>query len=280
MEYLLFVELSFVLVFVLVNAKKTKNQLASLERRIERGTERMEYQQRAGVDSLRTRIGEIHTSIKTAITNSKNEFIAKNNDSEDHLSGYLSSSNRQLIDMAKQISDTNEAINTATTILKDYAKQQTYSINQNLEASKGAILDQIVDTGKEVKKQQTEGLRMHTETIRKSENTVLQSLNKVQQNGDEISYKLNTMNFVWKEHLETLEPFEGLLSEINSLIQKLLDADKRISEQEGSINSMVASHLEIAELTNNLNKTASDVFELMRLYLMNSIVEYTKVGKK
>lgn len=66
----------------------------------------------------------------------------------------------------------------------------------------------------------------------------------------------------------------------NKCKNNLVFLDSKILSQEVSLNSILQKHVKISEYTQDLSKTSKDIYDLLKLLLMNSIVEQTKDIKK
>lgn len=82
---------------------------------------------------------------------------------------------------------------------------------------------------------------------------------------------------VMRTHLDSLDPLKELLKKLDSLCTELASLDKDILKQEESLNSMVDKHLQIVGYTQELQKTSKDIFDLMKLMLMDSVVSKTQI---
>lgn len=80
---------------------------------------------------------------------------------------------------------------------------------------------------------------------------------------------------VMRIHLDSLKHLEELFGRLNTLYNKLLSLDKDILNQEKSLNGMVEKHVMIVEYTKELQKTSKDIFDMMKLVLMESIIKDT-----
>ena len=84
---------------------------------------------------------------------------------------------------------------------------------------------------------------------------------------------------VMRIHLDSLDPLKELFNNLDSLCTELASLDKDILKQEKSLNSMVDKHLQIVRYTQELQKTSKDIFDLMKLMLMDSVVKNTSPKK-
>ena len=76
-------------------------------------------------------------------------------------------------------------------------------------------------------------------------------------------------------HFTSIKPLEELLERLNVLYNKLISLDKDILSQEKSLNAMVEKHTMILEYTQELQKTSEDIFDMMKLLLMDSVMRQT-----
>lgn len=76
-------------------------------------------------------------------------------------------------------------------------------------------------------------------------------------------------------HISALKPLEELLSKLNTLYNNLISLDKDILNQEKSLTNLVAEHTMILEYTKELQNTSEEIFNLMKLLMMDSIVKQT-----
>ena len=71
---------------------------------------------------------------------------------------------------------------------------------------------------------------------------------------------------------QKMESFATILNSLESVTKKISAVNDDIAQQEISLVSMVNKQREVAVLTDELNRTAKDVFGLMKLLLMSSVV--------
>lgn len=100
----------------------------------------------------------------------------------------------------------------------------------------------------------------------------LQNVNKEQANiGKYVQDTAKNIN----NHISALKPLEELLSKLNTLYNNLISLDKDILNQEKSLTNLVAEHTMILEYTKELQNTSEEIFNLMKLLMMDSIVKQT-----
>ncbi len=108
-------------------------------------------------------------------------------------------------------------------------------------------------------------------------NLLLRELQRINERISTIEQKVETMNKTIECQFTSLIPFEKQLSRLDALYKNIDGLDNRILLQEESLKSMVERHLQITLYTQELSKTSKDVYELMKLVLMDSIITKTKI---
>lgn len=107
-------------------------------------------------------------------------------------------------------------------------------------------------------------------------NLLLRELQRINERISTIEQKVESMNKTIEHQFTSLTPFEKQLSRLETLYKNIDELDNRILLQEESLKSMVERHLQITQYTQELSKTSKDVYELMKLVLMDSIITKTK----
>lgn len=108
-------------------------------------------------------------------------------------------------------------------------------------------------------------------------NLLLRELQRTNERISTIEQKVESMNKTIEHQFTSLTPFEKQLSRLETLYKNIDGLDNRILLQEESLKSMVERHLQITLYTQELSKTSKDVYELMKLVLMNSIITKTNI---
>lgn len=88
--------------------------------------------------------------------------------------------------------------------------------------------------------------------------------------------KIDTISGTIERQFNSLTPFQKQLSKLETLYSSIQGLDKRILLQEESLRSMVEKHMQIAMYSQELSQTSKDVYELMKLFLIESIMTKTK----
>ena len=107
-------------------------------------------------------------------------------------------------------------------------------------------------------------------------NLLLRELHRIDARISTIEQKVESMNKTIEHQFASLTPFEKHLSKLETLYSSIQGLDKRILLQEESLRSMVEKHMQIAMYSQELSQTSKDVYELMKLFLLESIMTKTK----
>ena len=107
-------------------------------------------------------------------------------------------------------------------------------------------------------------------------NLLLRELHRIDARISTIEQKVESMNKTIEHQFASLTPFEKQLSKLETLYSSIEGLDKRILLQEESLRSMVEKHTQIAMYSQELSQTSKDVYELMKLFLLESIMTKTK----
>lgn len=108
-------------------------------------------------------------------------------------------------------------------------------------------------------------------------NLLLRELQCMNERISTIEQKVETMNKTIECQFTSLIPFEKQLSRLETLYKNIDGLDNRILLQEESLKSMVERHLQITLYAQELSKTSKDVYDLMKLVLMDSIITKTNI---
>lgn len=217
-------------------------------------------------------------SIK-GVQSSVNSFQNQANSSNTKIAGQISDIKKALNEMKEAVSRVGTTLATQHYEVTTKIESQTQTITEGATANKKEIVSSMTALLQSLFREHTETGKTQFESTKNMIESVCSKIEALssQENDNSQSHSrnLDEIKLVWKQHLDTVKPFELLLSQTEILYGNLLKEELKIAEQEKSLSAMVARHAHIAELTDELNKTAKDVYELMRLYLMNSIVEMT-----
>ena len=104
----------------------------------------------------------------------------------------------------------------------------------------------------------------------------LQTVNNEQAN---VRKSIQEVTKSMNNYFTSIKPLEELLERLNTLYNKLISLDKDILSQEKSLNGMVEKHTKILEYTQDLQKTSEEIFDMMKLLVMDSVIKQTTPNK-
>lgn len=101
-------------------------------------------------------------------------------------------------------------------------------------------------------------------------------LQKINERISAVEQRTASINRNIENLFASLTPIEKQLSRLETLYKNVDGLDNRILLQEESLKSMMKKHLQISLNTEELSQTSKDVFELLKLLVMESIMNRTK----
>lgn len=106
-------------------------------------------------------------------------------------------------------------------------------------------------------------------------NLLLRELQRINERISTIEQKVESMNKTVEHQFTSLTPLEKQLSRLEALYRNINGLDNRILLQEESLKSMVERHLQITLYAQELSEATKDVYELIKLVLMDFIMSKT-----
>ena len=105
---------------------------------------------------------------------------------------------------------------------------------------------------------------------------LMSELQKINERISAVEQRIDSINRNIANQFASLIPFEKQLSRLETLYKNVDGLDNRILLQEESLKSMMEKHLQISLNAEELSQTSKDVFELLKLLVMESIINRTK----
>lgn len=199
-------------------------------------------------------IGNLNNSISYAISETAN----MTKDCIQHLSFNEQQHSKTILanidTIAKYVSDFNKAIERHLKLLEETDDKNT----KRLEASIDSLSSSI---------------KLHKENIT---SICTQILNTEKELHQKTISSFDIMNDQLSKYLLQLKQIESLYDNLQKLYNKLLGEEEKISKQETSLAAMVSRHSQIFEITSEMNKTSKEIFEFMKLYLIQSTLDNFK----
>ena len=238
------------------------------------------------LSGINTISGSVTNNERQAVSrdNSLRSLISRNQQKQESCINQLQKNNEyQIVFMGDRI--TNE-IHTATSVIqssiKSFQSGLSTSIKPKLDEIKAELVDvtqSIHDFKDEILRTQAQsfyGIEANYSSVSNEERTYLdKQFRSIHNEYTALDKSIQDVAGVMRTHLKSLKPLEELLGRLNTLYNKLQSLDKDILTQEKSLNGMVEKHMKIVEYTKELQKTSKDIFDLMKLMLMDSVVQQT-----
>ena len=220
-------------------------------------------------NTLRSLISKNQQRIENAITQASKNSDGRFNYLEERVIGEVQSAANTI---QNSIQHSHSSLSKSfKSKLSDIGAELT-EINQNLREFKDEIL--------RTQAQSFSSIETKVNVARSEEHRFIEqqfiSVNNEQNNiGKCVQEVTKNMN----NHFTSIKPLEELLGRLNTLYNKLISLDKDILGQEKSLNGMVEKHTKILEYTQDLQKTSEEIFDMMKLMLMDTVVKQTTPKK-
>lgn len=246
---------------------------------------------------LRKVLSGINT-ISGSVTNNEKQAVSRDNS----LRSLISRNQQKLENNISQSSKSNEGrieymeervtneIQNATEVIKSSVHQSHAGLSKSSKTKLSEINAELADIHQSLREFKDEILRTQAQSfygieakysnISNEERAYLEKqFMSVHNEHTTLDKSIQDVAVVMRTHLDSLKPLEELFGDLNTLYNKLLSLEKDILTQEKSLNGMVEKHVKISEYTQELQKTSKDIFDLMKLMLMDSVVQRTTSKK-
>ena len=251
----------------------------------------------AVLDELRKALSGINT-ISGSVTNNERQAVSRDNS----LRSLISRNLQKLENNISQSSKSNEGrieymeervtneIQNATEVIKSSVHQSHAGLSKSFKTKLSEVNAELADIHQSLREFKDEILRTQAQSfygieakysnISNEERAYLdKQFRAVHNEHTTLDKSIQDVALVMSTHLDSLKPLEELFGRLNTLYNKLLSLDNDILTQEKSLNGMVEKHVKISEYTQELQKTSKDIFDLMKLMLMDSVVQRTTSKK-
>ncbi|MBR5585189.1 MAG: hypothetical protein IKW36_03000 [Alistipes sp.] len=250
------------------------------------------------LDELRKVLSGINT-ISGSVTNNERQAVSRDNS----LRSLISRNQQKLENSISQSSKSNEGrieymeervtneIQNATELIKSSVHQSHAGLSKSFKTKLSEVNAELADIHQSLREFKDEILRTQAQSfygieakysnISNEERAYLEKqFRAVHNEHTTLDKSIQDVALVMRTHLDSLKPLEELFGRLNTLYNKLLSLEKDILTQEKSLNGMVEKHVKISEYTQELQKTSKDIFDLMKLMLMDSVVQRTTPHKR
>lgn len=281
---------TFVIIIVIAIAIVTILHLFFFLRLGKKRNEALLCELRKALSGINTISGSVTNNEKQAVSrdNSLRSLISRNQQKLENNISQSSKSNEGRIEyMEERV--TNE-IQNATEVIKSSVHQSHAGLSKSSKTKLSEVNAELADIHQSLREFKDEILRTQAQSfygieakysnISNEERAYLEKqFRSVHNEHTTLDKSIQDVAVVMRTHLDSLKPLEELFGRLNTLYNKLLSLEKDILTQEKSLNGMVEKHVKIAEYTKELQKTSKDIFDLMKLMLMDSVVQRT-ISKK
>lgn len=214
----------------------------------------LQSQTSKGIKENSNKIGELNSSISYSIS----ETASRTKDYIQHLSSDEKQHSKAIlagIDMIfKTVSDFNKAIERHLKLLEETDDKNTKRLDTSIASLSSS-------------------LKLHKENIT---SICTQILNTEKELHQKTKSSFDVMNGQLSKYLLQLKQIDSLYDNLQKLYTKLLGEEEKISKQESSLAAMVSRHSQIFEITSEMNNTSKEIFEFMKLYLIQSTLDNFK----
>lgn len=216
----------------------------------------LQAQTNKGLRENSNKFGELNSSLAYSISESTSRITETiqhfSSDEQQHSKAIITG-----IDLVlKNVTDFNETIERHLKMLEESDDENT----KRLDASITSLAS---------------SLKSHTEKIMTSCNQMMTTDKELHQ---KTRSSFDTMNINLSKYLTQLLQFDAMYNNLQNLYTNILDEEEKISKQESSLTSMVSRHSQILEITSEMNKTSREIFEFMKLYLIQSTIDNLKLS--
>ena len=218
----------------------------------------MQNQLNKGIADNSSKIGDLNNSLTHAISQSSSNIDTQLKSSVQR----LSSEEQQ---REKNISTVIDAISKKLTNFNNLIEKQL----KLLEESNGKNTKQLDSSISSL----ASSLKLHTEKITSSCTQVINSEKELHQ---QTQGSFDLLNGNLSKYLSQLKQFDTIYNNLQNLYFKILEEEEIIAKQGPSLTDMVSRHTQILEITSEMNNTSREIFEFMKLYLIQSTLDNFK----
>ncbi len=214
----------------------------------------LQTQTSKGIKENSNKIGELNSSISYAIS----ETASRTNECIQHLSSDEQQHSKAIlagIDMVfRNVSEFNKVIERHLNLLQETNDKNTKRLDTSIASLSSS-------------------LKLYKENIT---SICTQILNTEKELHQKTKSSFDVMNGHLSKYQLQLKQIDALYDNLQKLYTKLLGEEEKISKQESSLTAMVSRHSQIFEITSEMNNTSKEIFEFMKLYLIQSTLDNLK----
>lgn len=176
--------------------------------------------------------------------------------------------------MKRVVSQKNDEV---TQILLDEFSKQTVKYIEEAENSYRALMDlggkiqdfqaRMIEKNKENSKQLEDTGKSFTLAVSDAESNIKEYIQRYTE------MRFDTMGVQLADFKVSLEQMVALHDDFQESSKRMFEEESAIIRQEASVAEMVSGFSRIVELTSEMNNTSKEIFEFMKLYLVQSALD-------
>lgn len=167
--------------------------------------------------------------------------------------------------------DISEKMSSLNTMLSRNFQSVTTNFSKVTDSNK--VLLQVIQKSLDKSNQLSSGLDSISTTLTTHHNFLVEKIDKIKRSGDtglqQLNLSLTSLQEEIVKHENLLKPLESFIFDLNVLYDSLEKTIENIYEEEKSLSSMANKHEELIEYVKKLNRTSVDVFEILKLVVLN-----------
>lgn len=246
---------------------KLRNMIVSNEQIAKKRLEELNVKMKSSCDSVSA---QLKRAIQSEHMNVRSDITSKGNEIKRHMEAGLNMAYNKIDTLAENFDERINGLSTSVQNVRNEVKKQASDILKTFEAlykleyvNDG--INSIFSLCNAISKEQ---IQEKTE--------VKKEFARIEDIAQHIENKLSQHSTTTERHMKNMETYNEAIIKITHICQEISNVSKDVQQQETSVATMINKHQQIAELTDELNRTAKDVFGLMKLLLMSSVVENSR----
>ncbi len=266
--YVNYIILAVIVLCPIVCYIKLRNMIVSNEQIAQKRQENLNEKIKSSCDSVSA---QLKRAIQSEHMNVRSDIASKGNEIKRHIEAGFNMVYNKIDAFAANFDERINGLSTSVQNVRNEVKKQasdilkTFEVLYKLESDVNDGVNTITSLCNAIRKEQTQ------ENVE-----VKKEFARIEDVAKYIEYKLSQHCTTTERYMKNMEAYNEAIIKITHICQEISNVSKDIQQQETSVATMINKHQQIAELTDELNRTAKDVFGLMKLLLMSSIVENSR----
>lgn len=266
--YVDYIILAIIVLCPIVCYIKLRNMIVSNEQIAKKRLEELNVKMKSSCDSVSA---QLKRAIQSEHMSVRSDIASKGNEIKRHMEPGFNMAYNKIDALAANFDERVNGLSTSVQNVRNEVKKQasdilkTFEALYKLESDVNDGVNTITSLCNAIRKEQ---IQEKTE--------VKKDFARIEDVAQYIENKLSQHCTTTEKHMKNMETYNEAIIKITHICQEISNVSKDIQQQETSVATMINKHQQIAELTDELNRTAKDVFGLMKLLLMSSVVENSR----